>query len=49
MENLHKKELLKSNEVSKLEKGKLEIANLGEVVNGRAIVEPGWSWMNVLN
>jgi uncharacterized protein DUF861 len=31
-------------EVRTFEKGKVEIVNLGNVVMGRATLEPGWSW-----
>ncbi len=31
-------------EVRKFEKGKVEIVNLGNVIIGRATLEPGWSW-----
>jgi hypothetical protein len=31
-------------EVRTFEKGKVEIANLGDVVIGSATLEPGWSW-----
>ena len=31
-------------EVRSFEKGKLEIVNLGNVIIGRATLEPGWSW-----
>jgi hypothetical protein len=31
-------------EVRTFEKGKVEIVNLGNVVIGRATLEPGWSW-----
>jgi hypothetical protein len=44
MTSLQKKSLDKPDEVRTFEKGKVEIANLGDVVIGRAILEPGWSW-----
>lgn len=31
-------------EVRTFEKGKVEIVNLGNVIMGRATLEPGWSW-----
>ena len=31
-------------EIRTFEKGKVEILNLGNVVIGRATLEPGWSW-----
>jgi len=31
-------------ETRTLEKGKIDIANLGDVIMGRAVFEPGWSW-----
>jgi hypothetical protein len=44
MECPQKKNLNNSGEVWTFEKGKLEIADLGEVVIGRSTLEPGWSW-----
>src|ERR687898_648396 len=31
-------------ETRTFEKGKIDLANLGDVTIGRAIFEPGWSW-----
>ena len=31
-------------ETRTFEKGKIDIANLGDVTIGRGILEPGWSW-----
>jgi hypothetical protein len=31
-------------ETRTFEKGKIELANLGDVTIGRGILEPGWSW-----
>ena len=31
-------------ETRTFEKGKVELANLGDVTIGRGILEPGWSW-----
>ncbi len=31
-------------ETRTFEKGKIDVANLGDVTIGRAIFEPGWSW-----
>lgn len=31
-------------EVRTFEKGKIDIANLGDITIGRAELEPGWSW-----
>jgi hypothetical protein len=39
-----KKSLDKPDEVREFEKGKLELATLGDVVIGRATLQPGWSW-----
>lgn len=39
-----KKNLDKPDEVRTFENGKLEVVNLGDVVIGRAILQPGWSW-----
>lgn len=44
MESLQEKNFDNSGEVWTFEKGKLEIADLGEVVIGRSTLEPGWSW-----
>ncbi len=44
MASLRKKNLDSPDEVRSFDNGKVEIANLGEVVIGRATLEPGWSW-----
>jgi hypothetical protein len=44
MTSLRKKSLDSPDEVRSFDNGKVEIANLGEVVIGRATLEPGWSW-----
>jgi hypothetical protein len=31
-------------ETRTFEKGKIDVANLGDITTGRAIFEPGWSW-----
>ncbi len=31
-------------ETRTFEKGKAELANLGNITIGRAVLEPGWSW-----
>ena len=31
-------------ETRTFEKGKIDLANLGDVTIGRGILEPGWSW-----
>ena len=31
-------------EVRKFDNGKIELATLGDVTIGRAVLEPGWSW-----
>ena len=42
---MQKKSLNSStDETRTFEKGKIEIANLGDTTIGRAILEPGWSW-----
>ena len=42
---MHKKSLDSSpDETRRFEKGKIELANFGDVVIGRATFEPGWSW-----
>jgi hypothetical protein len=44
MASLQKKSLDNPDEVRTFEKGKVEIATLGDVIIGRATLEPGWSW-----
>jgi uncharacterized cupin superfamily protein len=44
MARMQKKNLDSPDETRTFEKGKLELANLGEVTIGRATLEPGWSW-----
>jgi hypothetical protein len=44
MGSFQRKSLDNPDEVLTFEKGKLEIANLGDVVIGRSTLEPGWSW-----
>ena len=45
MAKMQKKNLDTSpDEVRKFENGKIELANLGDVTIGRAVLEPGWSW-----
>jgi len=34
-------------EIRSFEKGKIEIANIGDMFIGRATLEPGWSWEKV--
>jgi hypothetical protein len=42
---IQKKSLNSPDETRTFEKGKIEIANLGgDVIIGRGILEPGWSW-----
>ena len=42
---MYKKNLDSSpDETRTFEKGKIELANFGDVVIGRATFEPGWSW-----
>ena len=42
---IQKKSLDSSPDVTRtFEKGKIELANLGDVTIGRGILEPGWSW-----
>lgn len=36
-------------ETRTFEKGKIELANLGDITIGRGVFEPGWSWENVLS
>lgn len=44
MTSIKKKSLNAPDEVRTFDKGKVEIANLGDVVIGRGTLEPGWSW-----
>jgi len=44
MEKMKKKNLDSPEETRTFEKGKVDLANLGEVTIGRATLEPGWSW-----
>ena len=41
---MQKKSLDFPDEVRSFDKGKLELASLGEVTFGRATLEPGWKW-----
>ena len=46
---MQKKSLNSSpDETRTFEKGKIELANLGDVVIGRSAFEPGWSWFTLL-
>ena len=45
MAKMQKKNLDTSpDERRSFEKGKIELANFGDIVIGRGILEPGWSW-----
>lgn len=46
----HAKKSLDSSpdETQTLEKGKIDLVNLGNIVIGRGILEPGWSWEKCL-
>jgi hypothetical protein len=41
---VQKKSLNSPDETRTFEKGKIEIANFGDVIIGRSTFEPGWSW-----
>src|SRR5919204_2371252 len=41
---MEKKSMKSPDETRTFEKGKVELANLDDVVIGRATFEPGWSW-----
>ena len=41
---IQKKSLNSPDETRTFEKGKIVIANLGDVTIGRGVLEPGWSW-----
>ena len=46
---MHKKSLDSSpDETQTFEKGKIDLVNLGNIVIGRGILEPGWSWEKCL-
>jgi hypothetical protein len=42
--NITKKSITSPDEVREFPKGRLELVNVGAVVFGRMIVEPGWKW-----
>lgn len=44
MLEIKKKNLASPDETRKFEKGKLDVANLGEAIIGKATFEPGWKW-----
>jgi mannose-6-phosphate isomerase-like protein (cupin superfamily) len=45
MSRMQKKNLDSSpDETRTFDKGKIELANMGDVTIGRAVLEPGWSW-----
>jgi hypothetical protein len=44
MAKMQKKNLDSSEETRSFEKGKIQLANFGDVTIGRGILEPGWSW-----
>jgi hypothetical protein len=44
MTKMLKKNLDSPDETRRFDKGKIELANLGDVTVGRGILEPGWSW-----
>ena len=44
IEKILAKSFSNPDEVRTFEKGKVEILNLGNVVIGRATLEPGWRW-----
>ena len=45
MAKMQKKNLDTSpDEVRRFENGKIDLANIGDVTIGRAVLEPGWSW-----
>ena len=41
---MQKKSLNSPDEVRSFEKGKVELANFGDLTIGRAVLQPGWSW-----
>src|SRR2546422_11575537 len=44
MAKMQRKNLNTPDETRSFEKGKIELANFGDIVIGRGILEPGWSW-----
>lgn len=44
MVEMKKKSLDSPDETRSFEKGRVEVANFGDVAIGRAVLEPGWSW-----
>jgi hypothetical protein len=44
MVSIQKKNLDSADETRTFEKGKIELANLGDITIGRVKFEPGWSW-----
>jgi hypothetical protein len=44
MTKMQKKSLDSPEETRSFDKGKVELANLGDITIGRATLEPGWSW-----
>ena len=44
MEKMQKKSLNRPDEVRTFEKGKIDLANFGDLTVGRAAFQPGWSW-----
>jgi hypothetical protein len=45
---MHKKVWILHDETQTFEKGKIDLVNLGNIVIGRGILEPGWSWEKCL-
>jgi hypothetical protein len=43
---MQKKSLDSADETRTFEKGKIELANLGDTTIDRVTLEPGWSWEN---
>ena len=41
---MQKKSMASPDETRTFDKGKIELANLGDVTIGRVLLEPGWSW-----
>lgn len=44
METMSKKHLSKPDETRTFTRGKMEVANLGDLIIGKATFEPGWKW-----
>ena len=44
MAKMQKRNLDSPDETRSFDKGKVEVANFGDITIGRAVLEPGWNW-----